>query len=186
MTLTTQKSYNKIDSEKQLLFIDMDGVLADFDASHFFNEREIHRAAHGPHEMYEVGFFESLPVIDGARAGIRALLNTNKYDINILTKPVRFSSTSYQEKANWIWKNFPELGEKLILTQNKTLLSGPSRILIDDSKEEWGNQWQKYGGSFHHFDYDHGDQREEWWQIIKQFCTKEEMNNDSRYCRENG
>ena len=151
--------------DRPVLFIDMDGVIADFNKSHHFiggRKKERH-----PHEMYKEGFFETLPVIAGARYALRALLDCNKYEIYILSKPVRHSPLSYSEKAAWIWKHFPELGEKITLTQNKTLLSGKDRILIDDTLVEWGEPWQEAGGQFIHFDY-RRNHEEEWRRILEQ------------------
>ena len=158
------KDTHNLIPEEPVLFIDMDGVIADFDRSHHFvggRERERH-----PHEMYEEGFFESLPVVRGARYAIRALLDSKKYKIYILSKPVRHSPLSYSEKSAWIWKHFPELGEFIILSQNKTLLSGPNRILIDDSLNEWGEPWQQAGGQFVHFDYEKNHEKQ-WRSILE-------------------
>jgi 5'(3')-deoxyribonucleotidase len=146
------------------LFIDMDCVIADFCKSPMFKKGD--RIKNSPPQMFEQFFFETLPPVDGALSAVRELLQTEKYDIHILTQPVKETHYSYSEKAAWVAKWFPELSGKLTLTQNKELLAGPDRILIDDSVEKWKSKWESNGGTFIHFAYNEfGDNRQEWQNI---------------------
>jgi len=132
-----------------IVYIDMDGVIADFRSSSYFIKKD--PVVSAPPRMYEHGFFENLPVVDGALWGVRSLLKNKNLDIYILTQPVKESSISYTEKANWIAKWFPELSGKIIMTQHKELLSAHGRILIDDADWKWKEAWEKYNGTFFHF-----------------------------------
>jgi 5'(3')-deoxyribonucleotidase len=149
---------------KPIVFIDMDGVLANFCASPMFEKAD--KIKNNPPRMYDQYFFETLPVIEGALSQVRRLMQSERYEIQILTKPVRYTHYSYSEKAAWVWKWFPELGEKLTLTQNKTLLAKEGRILIDDSLDEWGKNWENSGGTFFHFNYEAGNHAAQWKEIV--------------------
>lgn len=133
----------------KIVYIDMDGVVADFCGSQHFTKTD--PLTRSPSRMYEVGFFETLPPIQGALWGVRSLLKNPNLDIFICSQPVKESSISYTEKANWIAKWLPELSGKIILTQNKEHLAGPNRILIDDAGWKWKDKWEAAGGEFLHF-----------------------------------
>lgn len=132
-----------------IVFIDMDGVLVDFKSSSFFQENDPLVSA--PPRMYEIGFFEHLPPADGALWAVRSILKNKNLDVYVLTQPVKESTVSYTEKANWIAKWIPELSGKIVMTQNKELLSAPGRVLIDDAHWKWKDVWEKQGGTFFHF-----------------------------------
>lgn len=132
------------------LMLDMDGVLADFCRSPKFQSSD--EVVKSPPRMFEEFFFETLPPIDGALWGVRELLKLD-YDIHILTQPVKETHYSYSEKDAWIKKWIPELWGKLILTQNKELLSSKDRILVDDNQIKWSDSWVAGGGVFYYFDY---------------------------------
>ena len=147
------------------IFIDMDQVLADFSRSPLFEGME--KVEYNPPQMYEKYFFEELPVVDGALSAVRVLMK--KYDVHILTQPVKETHYSYSEKAAWIWKWFPELGGKLHMSQNKEFLSAKNHILIDDNLEKWGEKWEDHGGTFIHFDYSPDNRawnKQEWDSIV--------------------
>lgn len=144
----------------------MDCVIADFWNSPMLKNVE---QVQDPPQMFEQFFFETLPPVEGALSSIRKLIQSRKYDVHILSKPLKLTHFSYSEKAAWISKWFPELLSRLTLTQNKELSSGVGRILIDDNADEWGDKWEKAGGTFIHFEYSrHGDNRTEWDRITSQ------------------
>lgn len=148
-----------------ILFIDMDNVLADFEKSPFFKGRE--EVKINPSEMYEQFFFETLPPIKGALSAVRELLSIEGVEIQILTQPVKETHYSYSEKVAWISKWFPELLGKITLTQDKSLLSGKGRVLIDDNFKKWKPSWEEHGGEFIWFDYDSIDHSLIWVEIVK-------------------
>lgn len=161
---------------KKVIYIDMDGVLCDFCKSPYFKPED--PVTKSPCRMFEFGFFENLPPIDGALWGVRSLLKNENLDLHILSQPVKESAISYTEKASWIAKWIPELSGKITLTQNKELLAAPGRILIDDAGWKWKEIWEKHGGDFLHFNVKsadplHGSQngldstREMWESIVR-------------------
>lgn len=133
---------------KPRLFIDMDGVLADFVGALPIKERR-----YNPPVMFEPGFFLNLRPMKGAISAIRELILSDKYDLHILTQPGANCPISYAEKAQWICMWLPELKNKITMTQNKGLCVG--EYLIDDSLK-WKEPFEKNGGTFIHFDPDRG------------------------------
>lgn len=150
---------------KPILFLDMDQVLADFSRSPVFEE--IEKPEYNPPEMYQKYFFEELPVVDGALSAVRRLMR--HYEIHILTQPVSETHYSYSEKAAWIWKWFPELGQRVHMSQNKEFLSAPGRVLVDDNKGKWCDLWESKGGTFIHFEYSPDNRawnKQEWNSVV--------------------
>jgi 5'-nucleotidase len=113
------------------LFIDMDGVLADFqkgvDEYHIKN---------GPlpldffvDEVPEI--FENLPPMNGAIDAVNRLVHSNKYDMFVATTAPWGNPNSLMHKRLWIERWFGDIFHKrLITTHRKDLLIG--EYLIDD------------------------------------------------------
>lgn len=140
------------------LLLDMDGVIANFDEKTYSRaSAEGHQfdIAHPreqtmryvtdhvvPHQRnavrqmtYEAGFFRSFPVMEGAQAGVEALLSKG-VDIWVCTKPLERNPTCRDEKGAWLKEHFPMLEKKLIIAPDKSLIKGA--ILLDDApKIEW-------------------------------------------------
>ncbi len=143
---------------KQILLLDQDGPLADFDV-HFFKrcgeegfvlDCEVHEQRHrfatehianGRHrgrarQMVDMaGWFADLPVTPGAQDGIELL--AEHFDVWICTKPLEANSTCRDDKAFWVKRHFGRKWlEKLILAPNKSLIRGS--VLLDDApKVQW-------------------------------------------------
>lgn len=149
------------------IFIDMDGVLARFyDPSNF---KPYDLKIRKPPRAYEKGFFENLPVINGASWAVRALIRERGVEnIFILTAPLHKNIWCYSEKAAWIAKHFPELINNIIISGHKELCSGLNRILIDDHLD-WEEKWEEKEGTFIHFDTKENILLEEtkWEEIIR-------------------
>lgn len=147
---------------KKILYIDMDDTIADFclSANNQFGRVESSR-------MYKEGFFFNLKPIPGSLSSVRKLIEMG-FDVWILTQPLSDSFLSYTEKAQWIGQWFPELKDKIVMTQNKGLHIG--NYLIDDNKLKWKTSFESGGGKFVHFDYHKAlDKEAEWTRIIKYF-----------------
>ena len=102
---------------KQILLIDMDGVLAENESVNF----EIRK--------YEKGVFLNKKPIEGAIKAFKML--SKKYDCHIVSTPVWGNPSCWKEKREWVDTHLgKEAHKKLTLTHNKHLFIGD--IIIDD------------------------------------------------------
>lgn len=148
---------------KKIVFVDMDGVLADFDG-----DVKIH--IKDPPEMFVPGFFRNLKVLSGAHEAVAELLSLPHLEVYIGSKPTSGNLSSATEKFEWVARHFPRLLKRIVLVCDKRLLHGD--YLIDDDK-----RWQgSFKGKFLHFDK---NKPEESWKVIlerlriKELSTKE-------------
>jgi len=112
--------------KKKTIFIDMDGVIANFAKA-----AEEGGWKHRPDKHVNYGELEVMP------GAIEALEKLNQdFDIFIASTPPWDRPDMWGAKREWIAKHFPYLKRKLILTHRKDLLIGD--ILIDDSR--WRGQ----------------------------------------------
>lgn len=144
------------------IFIDLDDTLADFSKDPVFNNEPVNE--YSVHKMYEPGFFLNLKPVEGALHSVRALIRLG-HDVHILTQPLAESAHSYSEKVQWVGKWFPELINKLHMSQNKGFFKGD--YLIDDNEEKWKIPFEKNGGKFIHFD--HENPGKSWKTIVEYF-----------------
>lgn len=143
---------------ENVLLVDMDGVLADFDGPLFrlfadrldinSPEEQRHRfltdhlpTAADRKAMRSVvespGWFRALPVMPLAK-GAMDELERQGWDIWLCSKPLEASPTCMSEKHAWVAEHFPQFSKKLILAPNKGMVNGA--FLIDDAiKREWLN-----------------------------------------------
>lgn len=141
----------------KILYIDMDGVIADFDkyVNPFLPDVEL---GDGNPETYEYrskivdkfisenpNMFEHLELIEGAYESINYL--KDHFDIYFLSTPVYKVPESYKGKRLWIKKHFGDWGDKrLILTHRKDLCIGD--YLVDDRLK---NGSENFKGDHIHF-----------------------------------
>ena len=118
-------------NRKQVIYFDMDGVLANFIKG---VGRDV-PLTEKPQEMYEEGFYRNLPVMEGAKEAIEALLNNSKFEVYVASKPAKHSEYCASEKYEWIKEHFPRLYKKIVLICDKSLLRG--HYLVDDNPEKW-------------------------------------------------
>ena len=107
------------------VFIDMDGVIVDFDKA----KKALGKT--GDEVKVIPGFYASLEPIPNAFAGVRSLIGMG-FDAWISTKPPTGIAQAYAEKADYIINNLPELKRKIIITHDKGLLGDEGDYLIDD------------------------------------------------------
>ena len=111
---------------KYRIFIDMDGVIADFEkASNEF--QRIHGKTNRPDKCVD---YRNLDVIEGAIEAV-AKLNAD-HEVFIASTPPWLRPEVWGHKREWIGEHFPYLARKIVLTHRKDLLIGD--ILIDDSR----------------------------------------------------
>ncbi|HVB02085.1 MAG TPA: hypothetical protein VNE41_00050 [Chitinophagaceae bacterium] len=157
-------------SEKELLFIDMDGVLVDFAGGV--------RSSYPDFDCYPAdrqqeitallsrkpGFFTSLEPIVGAVEAYRKL--SRQYEVYILSTPDWAGVHSWTEKRIWVEQHLGEAAyKKLILSHNKGLFTG--RALIDDRIR---NGVDRFSGEHIHF----GTDRFPDWQAVLEYLAKPE------------
>ena len=114
--------------KKLRIFIDMDGVISDFDkaAKQIAIEKGVSKLTRPD---LHVDYLH-LDIIPGAEEAVEYL---NKYhEVFIASTPPWSRIQVWADKRAWLERWFPDLKRKLILTHRKDLLIGD--ILIDDSR----------------------------------------------------
>jgi hypothetical protein len=143
---------NKRDASQIHIFIDLDGVLADFDA---------HARAHGKYtsdgrtkwDELDYQWWSTMPVYPGAKAFYDAALKLG--EVRFLSAPAA-NEGCFSGKAHWVQGFLPEHGKfamkELIIcaARDKHYLAGANRILIDDRQNNI-KDWVDAGGiGIHH------------------------------------
>jgi len=132
---------------KKILYIDMDGVLADFDSKAAKIPKHLLMKYHDM--VYRIpGFYRDLNPMPGAIEAFKKL--SEKYEVYIASTAAWDNPSCWIDKRLWVQHYLKEFGyKKIILTHNKGLLKGD--ILIDDNL--W-NGAENFGGEFIHFGTD--------------------------------
>ena len=138
---------------KLRIYIDMDGVLANFDKA---AEEHPSNGIKGfrPDLTLDFSKFEPMP---GAIKAVQELIDMG-HELFIATTPPWNHPDSWGQKRDWVEKNLPKLKKKMVLTHRKDLLIGD--ILIDDSM--WRGQ-PDFQGTWFHF----GDNGMDWKYVIE-------------------
>ena len=148
---TKDPVYGYLENPRELIFIDMDGVLADAEAGmKVWSEKlgmtttELFKK-----KLYHMpGFYADLPLMPGAVESFEKL--SKKYEVYILTAPSWENPSCYTDKRLWVEKYLGESAYKrLIISNDKSLFTG--RALIDD-RTKYGVT--KFGGEHIHFGSD--------------------------------
>jgi 5'-nucleotidase len=125
------------------IYIDMDGVLADFNngAKKFFNENPNQKF---PQSRY--GFFIGLEEIPNAILSVKKI--QEKYDVWILTRPSIKNINCYSEKAYWLVQRFGEdILNRTVMSCDKSIVKGDYLIddQISDGQLEFEGKLLKFG-----------------------------------------
>lgn len=130
------------------LYVDMDGVLADF-MGEVYRQVEAETGRRYCHAdtvdywfndcpdkdlfldiMNREGTYRHLGLITGAREAITRL--REYYDVRVLSAPPKASKTAEDEKREWLAEHFDtEFAEQAIIDRNKSLYIG--KVLIEDN-----------------------------------------------------
>ena len=138
---------------KLRIYIDMDGVLANFDKAKQ-NHPDFEKKGFRPDLTLDFSKFEIMP---GAKEAVDELLEMG-HDLFIATTPPWNHPTAWGQKRDWVEKHFPELKRKMVLTHRKDLLIGD--ILVDDSM--WRGQLD-FQGTWFHF----GENGMDWKYVVE-------------------
>ena len=96
------------------------------------------------------GLFRNLKPIKDAIASVNELLNSDKYEVYILSTAPWNNPSAWTDKRLWIEEQFGDkINRKLILTHRKDLVKG--HILIDDRPN---NGAKNFEGEWIHFGSD--------------------------------
>lgn len=123
-------------TKKQIVYLDMDGVIADFNGERNAMERF----------QTEKGFFKKLHVMN--EWGVRQLIANKKIDVRILTKSPNRQAD--KDKIAWLKYYFPQIKRnKIIIVRNnksKADAIKPSQkgVLLDDYGKNI-NEWRLKG-----------------------------------------
>ena len=160
---------------KKILYIDMDGVIADFDKEIKKYDPTLETSDKLPNwEEREKrvddivnsnpSFFTDLELINGAKENVEKLMDI--YDVYFLSTPMLNVPMCYPMKKLWIYNHFGEKAkEKLILTNRKDLCVGD--FLIDDRVKNGAGQFK---GELIPFTYSENA----WEEIYKYLLIKSE------------
>ena len=114
--------------EKKILYLDMDGVLADFQSGVDKQSEEVLQKYH-KHPDEIPGLFAVLDPVPGAVEAVKAL--EQFYDIYILSTAPWWNPSAWTDKVLWVKRVFGEVfHKKVIITHHKELCIGD--YLIDD------------------------------------------------------
>jgi 5'(3')-deoxyribonucleotidase len=122
-------------NERKSIFIDMDGVIADWVAGVKSYPPEMWENDVGDIDFQKVdgikNLFRNLPVMDGAINAVNKLWESDKYDLFIATTAPWDCPTSLTDKRLWLEDYFGDIFYKrMVTTHRKDLLIGD--YLIDD------------------------------------------------------
>jgi 5'(3')-deoxyribonucleotidase len=144
---------------KKLIFIDLDGVIADFISA--MNSHPLRKISpYDEHPDTIPGIFRNLKPILGSIDAIKLLLQSDSYEVYFLSTAPWNNPSAWTDKRLWLEDQFGELvNRKLILTHRKDLIKGD--ILVDDRPN---NGADKFGGEWIHFGL---EQYPDWSSVLK-------------------
>jgi len=128
--------------KKLRIYIDMDGVLANFEKA---KEEHPDFGKKGFRADLELDFSTFAPM-PGAIEAVHRLTEMG-HELFIATTPPWDHPDAWGQKRHWVEKNLPSLKRKMFLTHRKDLLKGD--ILIDDTKyrgqPDFEGEWIHFG-----------------------------------------
>ena len=158
---------------KKIVYIDLDGVTADFDkkmselAPDLFlgdgRDYEIRSKMVDEVIKSNLTMFQELDPIDGSIESINQLMNS--FEVYFLSTPVWAVSESFSGKRIWVEKQFGDaIKKRLILTHRKDLVIGD--FLIDDRLK---NGAAEFKGEHIHFG---SDRFPNWESVVEYLKSK--------------
>tara|TARA_R100000322_G_scaffold169354_1_gene141345 strand:- start:1527 stop:1991 length:465 start_codon:yes stop_codon:yes gene_type:complete len=142
-------------NNKFTVFLDMDGVLCNFDKA----KEQLPKEQQGRPDLH-VDFSKLEPMPDAIESVFK--LEQMGHDVFIATTPPWNNPDAWGQKRDWVEQHLPSLKRKMFLTHRKDLLAGD--ILIDDTTYRGQTS---FAGTFFHF----GQNGMDWRYIIETFNT---------------
>lgn len=142
--------------QKQIILIDMDGVLVKEPSKN--GSASAFKCTPNMHWSDIPNIFLNLEPMDGAIEAYYKL--SEKYDLYIVSTAPWDNPTAWIDKRLWVEKHLPIAKKKLFLTHNKNMVIGD--YLIDDRTK---NGVDKFTGKHIHF----GQEPFENWGSVLQF-----------------
>ena len=140
--------YGYLENPKELIFVDMDGVLADAEGrmKTWSDKLGISTTELFKKKLYHMpGFYSDLEPMPGAVEAFKKL--SKYYEVYILTAPSWENPSCYTDKRLWVEKYLGDYGfKRLIISNDKSLFSG--RAIIDD-RTKYGVK--QFNGEHIHF-----------------------------------
>lgn len=134
---------------RAVVYVDLDGVLAEFPESLSDVDPSIADSCRqwceetGEHHSDFEGLFATLTAKEGADDAIYRL--SRKFKVYILSTAPWKNVSSFTDKRIWVEKNLPSLPKKrLLLSYNKSLMRG--KYLIDDRPKNGALEFGEYNG----------------------------------------
>ena len=146
------------------LYVDMDGVLVDFDSG--VNRLDaLTRAAYAGHFEDAPGLYALMDPMPGAIDALNRL--TQKFDVYILSTAPWDNPSGWSDKLNWVKQHLGTYFKKrLILSHRKDLLRGD--FLIDD--------WDKHGASDFQGEWiQFGSQKFPDWDAVEKYLDSKSV-----------
>ena len=138
------------------IFIDLDGVLVDFDRHCRDNQIT-------PDECKALlGAYQTMAPMEHAIEAVATLVSMG-FEVWLATKPPTGVAHAYADKAQWVFDNLPDMRRRLILTHDKGLLGDAGDYLIDDRPHR--ANCEKFPGHLIHF----GNYGNDWPGVIAFF-----------------
>jgi len=148
--------------DESRIYVDLDGTAADLLRA--CKERGIK-----PSEAKHLrGFYESLPVMEGAKEAIETLQAAGRH-LFFLSKIPALNPYSATEKILWVNREFASMRDHIILSPDKGAVGKPRDHLIDDMPS-WANA-DNFPGTVLHF----GANGLGWPQIVGYFAALSEF-----------
>ena len=123
--MTNLSSRHKQAAFKPRVFLDMDGVIVDFEG-HMAETGKT-----GDELKATVGAYAAMKPRPGALEAVRSVIGMG-YEVFIATKPPTGVAHAYAGKVEWVLEHLPELKRRIIVTHNKGLLGQKGDFLVDD------------------------------------------------------
>jgi 5'(3')-deoxyribonucleotidase len=147
------------------IFIDSDGPIADFESAY------VKSGLHIDEFKYLIGTYTLLNVVQESINPIQYLKKLDDQDLIkvwILTKTPSESPNAYAEKALWYKRYFPWLKDRIIFTQDKSVVGTKHDFLLDDRPHKANAS--KFSGTLIVFDID--KQKESWDNFVNVIKAK--------------